>query len=462
MSRAEEITSEVRKLVLTCRSLEAQLQQSVPKKTYQETVATMQANIDSLNAELSRTKSDLENTTSLGQRISSLESHISTQNEAVCQQGKVIESLSARLAENTIPMSIHTQAVSKVQELESRISSMVDVTEYSSLQKRCAELEAQIATSVPKTQYAALEIELANSVPIQKYEELQRSFAQRVPREQLQVAEARVAELERALTESVPRQDFEELTSRIAQITREAAELASRVAAPVFYSEPEVVAEQHPVTQVAPAATVSDQPPTSPEPMPSISVEATETQEIVPQTAPVIEEITSNPQPSTVEPQQTPSGENATPTLEVPQDPMPSAAPQPEAATPVVVAEAENHEIAEVQSQLSEINTAIETGASTIPSPQQPLGVVDPERGFKFSNTEFCARTGMEFLQDLERVDISIIASHSHSGDFERWFKEVLADESAAESLRAIRESNVTGEELRTMVVAAISPRYRS
>jgi hypothetical protein len=275
------------------------------------------------------------------------------------------------------------------------------------------------------------------------------------------VAEARVAELERALTESVPRQDFEELTSRIAQITREAAELASRVTAPVFYSEPEVAVPQQPVTQVAPAATVSDQPLTSPEPMPSVSVEATEPLEIVTQTAPVIEEITSNPQPSTVEPQQTPSVENATPTLEVPQESIPSAAPQPEAATPVI-AEAQNQEIAEVQSQLSEINTAIETGASTIPAPQQPLGVVDPERGFKFSNTEFCARSGMEFLQDLERVDISIIASHSHSGDFERWFKEVLADESAAESLRAIRESNVTGEELRTMVVAAISPRYRS
>jgi hypothetical protein len=68
----------------------------------------------------------------------------------------------------------------------------------------------------------------------------------------------------------------------------------------------------------------------------------------------------------------------------------------------------------------------------------------------------------MEFLQDIERVDISIIASHNHNGDFERWFKEVLSDESVAESLRAIRESNVAGEELRTMVVAAISPRYRS
>ena len=69
----------------------------------------------------------------------------------------------------------------------------------------------------------------------------------------------------------------------------------------------------------------------------------------------------------------------------------------------------------------------------------------------------------MEFLDDLEHVPVEALEAHSRNGDFERWFKDVLQDEYSADSLRAIREhGNIAGEELRSQIVAVISPRYRS
>ena len=100
-------------------------------------------------------------------------------------------------------------------------------------------------------------------------------------------------------------------------------------------------------------------------------------------------------------------------------------------------------EITEVQSQLSEINAQNETGAATVQA------VVESSFGFNFSRTTFCAKSGMEFLDDLERVPVDVLEAHSSNGDFERWFKDVLQDEYSASSLRAIREhGSFAGEEL--------------
>jgi len=55
------------------------------------------------------------------------------------------------------------------------------------------------------------------------------------------------------------------------------------------------------------------------------------------------------------------------------------------------------------------------------------------------------------------------LETHSRNGDFERWFQEVLQDAYCADSLRAIREhGNFQGEELRSQIIAVVSPRYRS
>ncbi len=433
MSRVEEITSEVRKLVLTCRSLEAQLQQSVPKKFHQEVVTKMQGNIDSLSDDLTRTKAELEKTTSIGQRIPGLESEIASQNELISSQSKTIDSLTTKLSESATTAIQYSQAVSKIQELESRISSMVDATEFASAQKRCAELEQQVSDMVPKAQFSAIQAELANSVPAQKYEDLQKRF-----NEELSAAQSRIGELDKALQESVPKADFEELAGKITQITKEAIELASRASAAIGLESP-VVAEPTPVRVTAPDATatvaevpVSTSPMTLQTEVPVIAVEVTQAE---------------------FHKEQNEVAQNA------PESPIAESVATPTPAQ----AEVQSHpqEIAEVQSQLSEIHSAIETGASSI-SPTPTPTTVEAERGFRFSNTEFCARSGMEFLEDLEKVDISVVASHFQSGDFERWFKDVLADETSAQSLQKIRERNLSGEELRSMMVAVIAPRYRA
>ncbi len=431
MSRAEEITSEVRKLVLTCRSLEAQLQQSIPKKVHAEVVSKMQANIDTLSADLARTAAELEKTTSIGQRITTLESQIVSQNETISSQSKTIGDLSAKLSENAIITNQYSQAVLKVQELESKISSMVDSSQYALSQEKCADLEAQIASMVPRAQFTALEVELANSVPLQKYGELQRTLEQMVPAEQLKTAESRVSELEKTLAESVPKTDFEELASKIAQITKEAVELASRATAAIGL-------DSAPVPDVTPA----------------LGTES-ETQALIheppqaPTVAPAPVEV-----PVVVE---TPQPEVQTEVAVVVQAPTPTELTEPVAELESPHVEAQTPDITEVQSQLSEINTTIETGANTV----TPT-VVEADRGFRFTNSEFCARSGLEFLEDLEKVDVSVLAAHCQSGDFERWFKDVLADETSAQSLQKIRESNVSGEELRSMMIVAIAPKYRA
>ena len=78
--------SEVRRLVLTCKSMEAQLQQSIPKKAHQEVVTKMQNTIDDLVAELERTKEDLEKTTHLEEKIKGLSEQITSQTEAITGQ----------------------------------------------------------------------------------------------------------------------------------------------------------------------------------------------------------------------------------------------------------------------------------------------------------------------------------------------------------------------------------------
>ncbi|MCL5068167.1 MAG: hypothetical protein M1368_07435, partial [Thaumarchaeota archaeon] len=114
-------------------------------------------------------------------------------------------------------------------------------------------------------------------------------------------------------------------------------------------------------------------------------------------------------------------------------------------------------EITEIQSGLAEIKGATDSGETTLTAKQ-----VENSQGFSFGTTGICARSGLEFLDDLELVPVEIIESHSKNGDFERWFNDVLADESSATSLKSIREENYGGVELKEKIVAVIAPRYRA
>ncbi|MHB1868801.1 MAG: hypothetical protein ACYCPP_07640 [Nitrososphaerales archaeon] len=201
MSRSEEITSEVRRLVLTCRSMEAQLQQSLPKKTHQEVVAKMQATIDGLVAELGRTKADLQETTHLEEKIKGLSEQISSQTEAITGQWQ-------------------SNDVKRIAELEEKISNMVDKSEFLALQNKYDEIKT---LTVPKEDYITLQNQFSNFVPREIFEEMQRSFSQTtVPREKLLATEARMQELETRIANSIPRSDHDELVAQIVSLIGEA------------------------------------------------------------------------------------------------------------------------------------------------------------------------------------------------------------------------------------------------
>ena len=95
--------------------MEAQLQQSIPKKTHQEIVSKMQATIDGLNSEVQRVKGDFQKTLSLNETIAGIGTNIISQNETITSlgmtvasqsqiiegQNRAIEALNSRLSQST-------------------------------------------------------------------------------------------------------------------------------------------------------------------------------------------------------------------------------------------------------------------------------------------------------------------------------------------------------------------------
>jgi chromosome segregation ATPase len=180
--------------------MEAQLQQSIPKKAHQEVVAKMQTTIDGLVAELERTKADLQKTNHLEERITSLSEQITSQTDAITSQWRSNET-------------------KRIAELEERIGQMVDKTELVSLQSKYDELKT---TTVPKEDYSALQNQFSNYVPREVFEEMQKSFAQTtVPREQLVAAQARVQELETKIANSIPLSEHEEVITKLTSLIGE-------------------------------------------------------------------------------------------------------------------------------------------------------------------------------------------------------------------------------------------------
>ncbi|MGI0091822.1 MAG: hypothetical protein ACREBS_08940 [Nitrososphaerales archaeon] len=490
MSRAEEITSEVRRLVLTCRAMEAQLQQSLPKKTHQEVVSKMQAIIDGLNAEVERVKADLQKTTGLNESISGLGKQISSQTETITSQaqtiivhsqtvesqGKTIEALGEKLSQHTVPVLLYNQTLSRVEELEEKIRCMVDKVDYVTSQKKCEELSETLRSMIPREEYLTLQAQFSNFVPRASFDELQRTLSQYVPREQLAASETRVRELEKMLASYVPREQLaaSEMRNRelevrmlesyvprelLAASVAKANELEAKLASHVPRSDyEELTARIASLTKEAAEALVQ--------------IPAESLVEIARQQQTKLEEVSQN------------FANSASETVSVQQqiiDPMRrTSSAIPEKSTPAVVAttvaskqqtvgqkssspgsvEFNKPEISEIQTQLSEIKGDVDSGEKTTTSSTHKF--VDGSLGFVFRNTSFCAKSGLEFLQDLEKAPVEIVELHCRNGDFERWFKDVLSDESSATSLMSIRESDSEGEELKSKIVAVIAPRYRS
>ncbi len=225
-NRAEEITSEVRKLVLTCRKLQAQLDQSIPKKEHEQVVSKLQEKIDLINLQLKQTKADYEKNASLSEALANLSKQLSTQNGQISSLFQIDKEISSKLGDTTVPRMVYEETLSQVQELKASIQQMVERNKVEIAQleeKKDAEFKEKISTMVPREEYTAIQSELTNTVPKSKHEEeVQRISAEVDSREeQLKHAEARISELERLLQDS--RSELEGLAQSITSITRDAS-----------------------------------------------------------------------------------------------------------------------------------------------------------------------------------------------------------------------------------------------
>ena len=546
LSRAEEITSEVRKLVLTCRAMEAQLQQSMPKKTHQEIVAKMQGQIDNFNVELERTKAELKSTTTVGDRVDNLASQVSTENESltnlvsligsqsqvlsgldtlVNSQKNAIEghsttlseltmtfskemaALETKLSRDTVPVLLYNQTLAKIGEIEERMRFMVERADYTAVQKRCDELTERLSNMVPTVDYLALQKKcdelgerIAIMVPASDYDsiqskcdELSERMTSMIPMTDYSAVQKRCDDLAQMITTMVPSTDYnavqkkcEELSERLttmvpysdyATLQTKCDELSERMTKMVPATEyfalqaqftKYVPKAQYEELQGAYANTVPREQYTDAqkrvndlEAKLAQSVPKSDYDELTAKIASITSSITTSDLPLELTGMQEPPASEPTQVVQELEAQQVVEAPVQESnVVPTEEAiEAENKvEISEVQSNLSEIKSESETGATFL-----SIHEVDATHGFIFARTTYCARSGMEFLNDLERVPTDVLEAHSRNGDFERWFRDVLQDIYSADSFRAIRENgSYAGEELRTHLVAAVAQRYKS
>jgi chromosome segregation ATPase len=205
MSTVEEMTSEMRRLVLRCRTLEARLADSVPKKNYNEAIAKLQGVLDSCQAELDKTKQDLERTETLGGRMNSLSSKFTSLTETIASQESALKSLQERMSESTVPIEIYKKSEDRIRELETEIQSMVKRAEYDSLFQKNSALEEQLSKMTPKEDYEKA---------IAKLSELEGIVANLVPKKDLDDLTETII----SIAKSVPATEHESIATPVVQV----------------------------------------------------------------------------------------------------------------------------------------------------------------------------------------------------------------------------------------------------
>jgi hypothetical protein len=425
-----ETQDDAKKLALRCKTLEMQLRQSVPKKDHHEMTSKLERQIDVLERDLDRAREENRKTVTINKQIAGVEEQIASvvkgtsflakaldsieeeataRAKALSAQGKVLDGLAAKLAQGTVPAAVHLQNLSRIRDFESRceelsrqLGTMVPSAEYSSLKEKFDEVTKQLGTMVPASDYSALK---------QRVQDLEVTVSSMVPREELASSDARVKELEARLAKHVPQTVYDELVSRVVS-------LAEAATGGDLLPEETTVEPQVEVAEAEPATPASS--------------------EVGPASYAIPEE--SIPDETMQQPQ-----------VEVPA-PAEAVAPSApaEAPAPAETAAPENSapEIREIASQLAEINSqAQEAEGDDVPS----VAKTEPA-AFAFSGTDVVVRTGPEFVQAIVGLPAVALESHVRNGDLEKWFAGALSDESAAESLRKIREAGTSGEELRSQV----------
>ena len=226
VSKTEDSADDAKKLAQRCKALEAQLRQTITKKEHHEivlefedkttrmekTIASQDRRIAEQDKELMRTKAELQRTTALGKQFAEVAEKIAALNRSVDSQGRTVDSLVTKISQGTVPAVVHQQSISKINDLEERISGMLSRSEYASLQARYDEATKRVSNMVPSSEYEALK---------EKVRELESTISSTVPREQFESSEAKAKELEARLAEHVPQSTYDELVSRVVQLAAE-------------------------------------------------------------------------------------------------------------------------------------------------------------------------------------------------------------------------------------------------
>ncbi len=190
VSRAEEITSEVRKLVQANRYLQGQLAQSITKKDHEAIVAKMQGTTDTLREDLQRTRDELERRGTIESTLNEFTAAFSARLDALEAQFRQGQSeVVEKVTQSTVPHSVYMQAVSQVKEFQDAIREMVPQEEFHRVK-----------------------------------DEARRMLESTVSREKYEAATSRIKELEAALANSVPRTAVDELTAGLLSLTRDDAQ----------------------------------------------------------------------------------------------------------------------------------------------------------------------------------------------------------------------------------------------
>jgi hypothetical protein len=403
MNKTEGSDAEVKKLEMRCKTLEAQLRQSITKKEHHEIVlefedkmtdmerqiAAQEKKIAEQEKALVRTKGELQSTLSLSAQISDVGASLATLDKSLGEQLKSVDSIAMKVSQGTVPVAVHQQSLAKIGELEEQVRAMVPKSDMAELQKRYEEANRQIGKMVKASEHDALKRRVA---------ELESAVSSMVPSEQLAESEKQVRELKMRLAEHVPQSIYDELVSRVVQLAEDVTGGATTV-------DEQSGLQEEPV-EPAPGE------PTRPEP---------------------------------TNPAQAPE--------RLPTVPMEAAAPETPAADGTELTQ--EPEIREVGSHLAEMKTDAEEAAQGAPAPSAPSERLAP--AFRFEETDIEVSSGPEFANALANVPTKALELDVRSGEFERWFREALSDATTADLLGRVRAREVSGDELRNQVKSAVS-----
>jgi len=264
------------------------------------------------------------------------------------------------------------------------------------------EYEERISQMIPKEEYMSLQ---------RRYEETLEKVNAMVPKTEYESLQTKISELEEKLTGMVPREDLYASEQRVRQLETKLANYVPR-------SDYEELAAK--IVALAEEATSS--------PFDEVIEEVRS------------ENVTTNEnQPSEVT-------ENVQSVESVATTPQPQVLGAKEPAT-----------------QVSMPNTNELTSTDNVDGTvgQEESHKNEEEKWFRFENTDIYAKTPIEFIEDIEKVPVEVIQSHFEKGDFEKWFRDCLADELSADNLKAIKEQNISGEQLRAKILEVISSKYK-